>query len=177
MDYKKWREEVSVLLKEKEQQLSIPKGENCLGGENANTFHFQSTGLPPNCVNQLAKFYSVCDGFAWPDIFNGYFLMRSNELGIARHRYVPYKIKKANGSYSDVLMIGSKGGGEMFVIKSNTGEILMLPGSSFEDDNVYDDLQDRAKCVARDFNSFLVILMSDLKAYVKGNLDHKFITD
>ena len=175
VDYKNWRENVSGLLSEIVEQRSLPPDYNCLGDENANTFDFQSAGLPPKCVNQLTEFYAVCNGFKWTDIFNGYFLMPSSELGKVSHRYFPCKLKHADGSYSDVFMIGSKGGGEMFVVKVETGEIIMLPGSRFESDNVYDDWDDRTTCVASDFDVFLDVLLSDLTAYVKGDLDHQFI--
>jgi hypothetical protein len=126
-------------------------------------------------LSQLTEFYSVCNGLKWTDVFNGYFLIPSNELGLARHRYIPRKIKNADESYSDVFMIGSKGGGEMFVVKAETGEIIMLPGSRFEADNVYDDFKDEATCVASDFDCFLDVLLSDLTAYAKGDLDHTFL--
>ena len=180
MDYKKWREDVSGLLIEimeqrMEEGFPLSPGDNCLGEEKANTFDFQSADLPAKCVNQLTEFYTGCNGFKWTDIFNGYFLMPSNELGIVSHKYFPCKLKHADGSYSDVFMIGSKGGGEMFAVKKETGEIIMLPGSRFESDNVYDDWDDRATRVAADFDEFLGVLLSDLTAYVKGSLDHEFL--
>lgn len=175
MDYKTWREDVSGLLAKIVNQRSLPSEENCLGDENANTFDFQSIDLPPSCLRQLAGFYSVCNGFKWTDVFNGYFLMPSNELGLARHRYIPRQVKNADQSYSDVFLVGSKGGGEMFVVKGETGEIIMLPGSRFEADNVYDDFRDETTCVASDFDSFLEVLRSDLTAYAKGDLDHTFL--
>jgi hypothetical protein len=177
MDYKKWRKDVSRLLVEFVNQRSLSPNENCLGDENANTFDFGSANLTSKCLEQLTAFYSVCNGLKWTDVFNGYFLMPSCELGIVSDRYTPNRLKNADGSYSDVFMIGSKGGGELFVVKCETGEILMLAGGRFEDDHVYDDWDDRAKCVAPDFNDFMNILRSDLTAYVKENLSHKFITD
>jgi hypothetical protein len=175
MDYRKWREDAAALLVEKGEQRPLPKKENFLGDENANTFECQATGVSLECLSQLDEFYSVCNGFTWSNIFNGYFLMASSELGMVADRYTPTKLKSADGSYSDVFMIGSKGGGEMFVVKIETGEIMMLPGSRFESENVYDDWNDRTVCVASDFNSFLDVLLSDLTAYVKGDLDHQFV--
>lgn len=123
---------------------------------------------------QVKEFYSLCNGIDWPDVYNGYFIIKKEDLGKIQDEFTPSFIQGVNAG--EVLFFGSSGGGDLSVIIKESGQVAILPPGRIRQ-NVYDNSDDRAKVVADDFYGFLSMLLEDLRAYVNEDLNHNFCYD
>ena len=172
MDYRLWIEEVNQLLaKLSDLDLPYPLGTNEVVARTSGEVRIPLLGSR-SVARQIGEFFSVCDGISWPDVRNGYFIVRGDEIGKVKNDSVPTSI--VGELAGRVLQLGSNGGGMLFVTRRTSGEVLALPPSGIYD-NVYDNSDGRARMIAADFDGFLSRLKDDLQAFVAWRSDFDYI--
>ncbi len=172
MDYRLWIEEVDQLLaKLDELDLPYPLGTNEVVPKTSGEVRVPPLGSLA-VARQIGEFFSVCDGITWPEVRNGYFIVRGDEIGQVKDEFVPTSLDgELAGS---VLQLGSNGGGTLFVVRRTSGEVLALPPGGIHE-NVYDNRESQARIIAADFDGFLSRLKDDLEAFVGLRTDYDYI--
>lgn len=173
MTMQEWSDQVSVLLIAFQNlDLGYPTGENVLHSPVGSAGR-QELIVRSNLAGfvDLSDFYSVCDGLSWPDIHNGYFVKRLREIGAARPSSEPSHVQ----GIGDVVTVGSTGGGGLFVMRRDTRSVLLLRSGTLTN-GTYITSTDNAQAVAADFQSFCNLLLRDLRAFVKGDSSHRYLS-
>lgn len=124
-----------------------------------------------DAVAAFQSFYACCDGLSLPDVRNGYFIKSIAKLGVSRPDSDP---KEVIGEFAGaVLAFGSMGNGGLFVVRRIESDVLYLPPGPLHD-GVYDGRQTQVKRLAPDLNTFLGLLLDDVKAFVRDT-PHQYI--
>ncbi|MCC9606525.1 hypothetical protein LOC68_17420 [Blastopirellula sp. JC732] len=174
MNIQSWGSAVKRLLGELQDiDFGTPLGENVLHEP-------QPADDVQKCIDQiglqdgkkLAEFYTYCDGLSWPDVHVGYFISPIARLAEVQNGDPTTIVGGSNAG--DVQLIGSDGGGRLFVMRKEEQDVLVLPPGEIVDGK-YDDSAERSIWVAIDLKTFLVMLHDDLKAFVLDTPDHSFL--
>lgn len=124
-----------------------------------------------DAVAAFQSFYACCDGLSLPDVRNGYFIQSIAKLGVSRPDSDPNEVI---GEFAGaVLAFGSMGNGGLFVVRRIESDVLYLPPGPLHD-GVYDGRQTQVKRLAPDLNTFLGLLLDDVKAFVRDT-PHQYI--
>jgi hypothetical protein len=120
----------------------------------------------------LAPMYYVCDGLSFPDVQVGYFVKPVSGLISFDRSSEPDSVLMEREI--SVLSFGSTGGGDLFVVRSDNGSILLLPPGRIKN-RQYDGRGRRVKEVAKTIQEFLELLLADLTAFVKDDKLHVYL--
>ena len=74
-----------------------------------------------------------------------------------------------------VVPVGSTGGGDLFVVECESGNVLFLPHCPVYDGR-YDGTHARIRVIARDVTEFLQRLLNDVFAFENNKSNHVFIS-
>lgn len=122
-------------------------------------------------IEGLVELYSACDGVSMPDVHNGYFIHPLRRpLNVGDPNSEPRAVLA--GDEIPVLLIGSTGGGDLFVVERQSGRVLVLPPGLINDGR-YEGR--RIRVVADTIIKFLDILISDAEAFVRGDRGHWYL--
>lgn len=174
MNIQSWGSAVKRLLAElQEIDFGTPLGDNVLPDPQPTEEvrqHIAATGVQDG--TRLVEFYSYCDGLSWPDVHVGYFISPIARLAETQAGDPTEIVGGSNAG--PVQLIGSDGGGRMFVMRKEEQDVLVLPPGQVVDGK-YDDSDGRSVWVAIDLKTFLQLLQDDLKAVVLDTPDHPFL--
>ncbi len=175
-DFQAWQAQIEQLLEElAEIDFGYPLGSNELRPARSPD-HIQQT-LAACGINQhadLFHFYNVCNGLSWPDVHNGYFVDSIESLAAAHSK--SYAVNRIRGEEDfEVAPIGSMGGGELFVLRKDNGNLLLLPPGSIVD-RIYDNTDAQATTVAPTFTAFTKRLLEDLEAFVHDTDEYSYLS-
>jgi len=157
-----------------ELDLGYPLGTNIVRDAN------RANGMPPayatvsgwRWINEL---YSASDGLSFPDVHVGYFIKPLERIVNADGYYEPRTVIGDSGEEVSVLPFGSTGGGSLFVVKCNRGEVMLLPPGEFRNGR-YDGRGRKVRVIASSVVGFLDLLREDLEAFVGGVTPHAYIS-
>jgi hypothetical protein len=121
----------------------------------------------------LTDFYVWCDGLSFPDVHNGYFISSADQLLDNSSSLVRIE-GEPHDSGIPVVAIGSGGGGQRFVVRSDNGEVLILSGGLLENGIFHSDGSNVVE-VAPDWNTFLERLICDVEAFINDDHDHIYL--
>lgn len=174
MDYQNWAYRVNALLSELMMiDFGYPLEENVLNppaGRDELADSLCLAGLAEE--SSLKGFYEVCNGFSWPDVWNGYFIRPVDVIAKVSDSY---DVRRVEGQVvGDVVIVGSSGGGDLFAIRKQEMDVLLLPAGRIEN-NTYYDPDSRIRIVASSFCNFAEMLLEDLYAFVHDIADHTYI--
>ncbi|MDB5342829.1 MAG: hypothetical protein JWP89_1206 [Schlesneria sp.] len=146
-------------------------------GENVIRKVDRRNGIPSAFVSTngstwLNELYSACDGISFPDVHVGYFL-KPIERVISFDRSSEPTTVVLDHEFS-VLPFGSTGGGGLFVVGCDLGNVMLLPPGPLHDGR-YCGIGQNVKHVAATVPIFVDLLSSDLSAFVNDDRDHIYI--
>lgn len=161
------------LLRLRTIDLGYPQGENKIlvptaadvietSLMNADLLHHQD----------IRTFFNACNGMSLPDVYVGYFLNKVESLA---PKGKPYEVLEVLGSFAGgVVVLGSSGGGDLFVLRRNDNDVLLLP-PGLVSNGAYDNTDARGSQLATGFGSFLQRLAEDVRAFVNNKPGHRFM--
>jgi hypothetical protein len=120
----------------------------------------------------LSELYAVCDGLSFPDVHVGYFIKPLQRVIAYDRSSEPDKVFL--GREIRVVPIGSTGGGSLFVVECESGNVLLLPPGLMKEGR-YDATNTKTRVVAPGLVAFLELLLADLRAFVNDDSKHAYI--
>lgn len=120
---------------------------------------------------QLMALYAECDGFSFPDVHVGYFIKPSAKLDSFDRSSEPDTL--ILDDIHSVLPVGSTGGGSLFVVDCETGQVMLLPPGLLHNGQ-YNGRGLNVREVANSVEKFLERLVSDVRAFV-NDMEHSYL--
>ncbi len=147
-------------------------------GENVVYPAFHTNGLPKAFLSitgskWLGDLYLNCNGLSFPDVHVGYFIKpieRVMSFDLSSEPNVVLLHREFG-----VLPFGSTGGGDLFVISCDSGNVLLLPPNLISN-GYYDGRNVRVSQVADSVSRFVQRLLEDLSAFIDDDQEHIYIS-
>lgn len=172
MNFIDWKSNAEQLLSQlRAIDFGYPLGENVVREAVLGTSFADESRLSATSLDELRKFYEVCDGVSWPDVQNGYFLKQRKDIGQTKDQYDPIRVTGTDDY--QITVVGSSGTGTLFAI-NGAGNVLSVPSGKIEQ-NAYFDTTGKIQVVAESFSKFAEILLVDLKAFVEDKPEHAYV--
>jgi hypothetical protein len=132
-----------------------------------------STPIIDQLPGMLIPLYRVCDGLRLPDVHNGYFLMPAKELIESKDAS---SILQPSGLSIPVCVFGSDGGGSRFAVGTIDHSVYYVPSTVGVEGNMFiDGSRACSRKVSKSVVEFLMVLLTDVYAFVDGNTAHVFL--
>ncbi len=146
-------------------------------GENVVREASRSSGLPTaflsmNGSKWLCTLYSVCDGLSFPDVHVGYFVKPLERVMSCDRQSEPDTV--ILDREISVLPFGSTGGGSLFVVGCERGDVMLLPPALLSGGR-YHGKEGVVIEVAATVPLFFERLLADLTAFVNDEQHHNYI--
>jgi len=126
----------------------------------------------------LERLYRYCGSLTLAGLWNGYFIDSAARAATASERGEPSKILFLGGQMHDVQVFGSDGGGGRFVVGAADPKVFYLPSDGAVRDGVYlEEKGIRAVELTADIDQFMARLLEDLRAFVRSDVSHRYLTD
>jgi hypothetical protein len=125
-----------------------------------------------NARDQLIALYSECDGFSLPDVHVGYFVKMRSLLDSYDRSSEPDTVLLQ--SPISVMSFGSTGGGDLFVLDCDDGNVMLLPPGTLLSGQ-YDGRGKHVRDLAPDIEAFIERLTSDVRAFVSSGVHEYFV--
>jgi hypothetical protein len=108
---------------------------------------------------EFIEFYSRVERISMPDVGSGFFVDSAEDVVKGMHGPQPTKVLGA--CERRVAVFGSEGGGALFAVDRQTGEVVRLDGGALLGD-IYDTGEQEAELVSPSFQGFLQFLRREL---------------
>jgi hypothetical protein len=179
MRVESWIQEMRNLLDELQQiDLGYPLGVTIIETpQPADVVRRELSRVGLEQVTSIVEFYSSCDGVSLRNVHNGYSIHSVTRLQTLGPQSEPDEI---TGPFADkVVMLGSSGGGDLFVFRRTYSDVLLLPPGPLHagvyDGSLYVGTPAEVKLVGRNFEDFLEVLLADVRAFVKNTPGYRFM--
>lgn len=166
-----WANEMSILasrfVAEFEDVHGYPPGEHYVsrstdgGGRDALAAVLSGAG-----VGDLVEFYSHVSRISFPDVGPGFFVDEVECVVAGMRGARPTRVSGVPGRA--VVVFGSDGGGALFAVDRQTGEVVRLEEGAIMGD-VYEVGEYGIQVIARDFEEFMQFLSAELRRQVPSD--------
>ncbi len=110
-------------------------------------------------TRELIEFYSIVSKSSFPDVGPGFFVDEAECVVEGLRGTQPTQVSSVPAR--DVVVFGSDGGGALFAVDRQTGEVVRLEGGALIGDG-YEVGERGVQVIARNFEGFMQFLSAEL---------------
>lgn len=121
----------------------------------------------------VSEFFDLVEEVSLPDVWNGYFLGPVSRV-IASYTGSAPRWLTVRGQRMEIVVIGSDGGGALFVVGVEDGSVMRVEGGAMNDGVLGVARDDQVRHLAPSFAGFLELFAGELESFGEGTSTPSF---